>query len=73
MTNGYLSQPLDDVADMLSGGTPRKSNESYWNGSIPWLTPKDMGQWSGVTEAGVSPKAIGSGESDPISLDTELA
>ena len=61
MTSVCSSQPLDDVADMLSGGTPRKSRESYWNGSIPWLTPKDMGKWSGVTEAKVSPEAIGNG------------
>ena len=61
MTSACSFQPLDDVADMLSGGTPRKSNQSYWNGSIPWLTPKDMGNWSGSTEAKVSPKAIGKG------------
>lgn len=61
MTRAHSSQPLDDVADMLSGGTPRKSNQSYWNGLIPWLTPKDMGRWSGGTEARVSPEAIGNG------------
>ena len=61
MTSTYSSQLLDDVADMLSGGTPRKSNQSYWNGLIPWLTPKDMGKWSGVTEAKVSSEAIGNG------------
>ena len=61
MTSGRSSDPLDAVADILSGGTPRKSNQSYWNGSIPWLTPKDMGRWSGVTEATVSPEAIGNG------------
>ncbi len=61
MTSVYSSQPLDDVADLLSGGTPRKLNESYWNGLIPWLTPKDMGKWSGATEAKVSSEAIGNG------------
>ena len=61
MANERPAEPLHDVADMLSGGTPRKSNQSYWNGSIPWLTPKDMGQWSGITEAKVSPEAIGNG------------
>ena len=61
MASVYFSQPLDDVADMLSGGTPRKSNQSYWNGLIPWLTPKDMGRWSGITEAKVSSDAIGNG------------
>jgi len=44
MTNVHNSQSLDDVADILSGGTPRKSNQSYWNGLIPWLTPRDMGK-----------------------------
>ncbi len=24
------------------GGTPSKAVESYWNGSIPWVSPKDM-------------------------------
>lgn len=61
MTSECSSQPLDDVAYMLSGGTPRKSNQSFWNGSIPWLTPKDMGRWSGATKAAVSPEAIGNG------------
>ena len=61
MTSVHSSQPLDDVAYMLSGGTPRKSNQSYWNGLIPWLTPKDIGNWSGATAAKVSSGAIGNG------------
>ncbi len=33
----------------------------YWNGLIPWLTPKDMSNWAGATQATVSNKAIGNG------------
>jgi len=36
------SRPLGDVATFVSGGTPNKSIEAYWNGNIPWVSPKDM-------------------------------
>jgi type I restriction enzyme, S subunit len=34
--------PLGDVAEFGSGGTPSKSNDAYWAGSFPWVSPKDM-------------------------------
>ncbi|MBF0182664.1 MAG: restriction endonuclease subunit S [Magnetococcales bacterium] len=52
---------LDQFAYLLSGGTPSKSEPSYWNGSIPWMTPKDMAEWSGTTEHMVSSLALGNG------------
>lgn len=33
---------LADVGYFLGGGTPSKSNPEYWQGSIPWVSPKDM-------------------------------
>ncbi len=33
---------LEDVGTWASGGTPSKSIEKYWDGEIPWVTPKDM-------------------------------
>jgi type I restriction enzyme S subunit len=33
---------LDDVVSMHGGGTPSKRNPSFWNGDIPWVSPKDM-------------------------------
>ena len=61
MDNARTEEELDDLANMFSGGTPRTSNKSFWSGLIPWLTPKDMGQWSGTTESTVTPEAIGKG------------
>jgi len=35
-------QKLGSVVSVLGGGTPSKSNPMFWNGSIPWVSPKDM-------------------------------
>lgn len=35
---------LKDLGTWYGGGTPSKSNPSFWdNGNVPWLSPKDMG------------------------------
>jgi type I restriction enzyme S subunit len=34
--------PLSEVCQFLSGGTPSKQNPEFWQGSIPWVSPKDM-------------------------------
>lgn len=34
---------LRDVGEIISGGTPKTSEKSYWeNGNIPWITPAVM-------------------------------
>ncbi|WP_075123202.1 restriction endonuclease subunit S [Pseudomonas aeruginosa] len=33
---------LDVLVDFQSGGTPSKANPAFWNGSIPWISAKDM-------------------------------
>ncbi|MCT6836594.1 MAG: restriction endonuclease subunit S [Bifidobacteriales bacterium] len=33
---------LKSAARFVGGGTPSKDNLQYWNGSIPWVSPKDM-------------------------------
>jgi len=33
---------LDELVDIQSGGTPSKANPAFWNGSIPWVSAKDM-------------------------------
>lgn len=33
---------LGSVADLVSGGTPRKSDHDLWNGTMPWFSAKDL-------------------------------
>ena len=33
---------LGDIADVVGGGTPSTKEDSFWNGNVPWLTPKDL-------------------------------
>jgi type I restriction enzyme S subunit len=46
MTEGYPHNwekwPLAEVGEWLGGGTPSSTNADFWNGHIPWVSPKDM-------------------------------
>lgn len=54
------TQPFTNAVRVLGGGTPKTDNESYWNGQIPFFTPKDTGELyilsteKSLTEAGLS-------------------
>ncbi|TVU53301.1 MAG: restriction endonuclease subunit S [Arthrospira sp. PLM2.Bin9] len=37
-----VKQLGDIVEKILGGGTPSRSNASFWNGDIPWVTVKDF-------------------------------
>ena len=54
---------LGDVAQVVSGATPKSSVDHYWDGDIPWITPADLSRLEGkevsvtarrITEAGLS-------------------
>ncbi|HEY9660609.1 MAG TPA: restriction endonuclease subunit S [Allocoleopsis sp.] len=34
--------PLKDLVSIQGGGTPSKDNAAFWEGSIPWVCPRDM-------------------------------
>ena len=38
----WVEKPLEMLCTFSSGGTPAKSNASYWNGNIPWVSGRDM-------------------------------
>lgn len=37
-------RPLHEVSDLVGGATPQKQYPLYWEGDIPWFTPKDVKQ-----------------------------
>lgn len=48
-TNGkdypaWEQRELKDVAEIVGGGTPSTSVPAYWNGSIDWYSPTEIGQ-----------------------------
>lgn len=38
---GWKKYCFSEIAEIMSGGTPRTDNASYYNGTIPFYTPKD--------------------------------
>jgi type I restriction enzyme, S subunit len=58
---GWEVRPFTDIAEVLSGGTPKTDVAAYWDGEIPFFTPRDAPacfyvQDTGkrLTEAGLS-------------------
>ncbi len=42
MTKNWPSLTLDQLCLFKGGGTPSKAVGRYWQGDIPWVSPKDM-------------------------------
>lgn len=44
---------------MLGGGTPKTDKQEYWNGEIPFFTPKDVGKpYVLTTEKNITPLGL---------------
>ena len=39
---GWEVKPLSSVCTLVSGGTPKRSEPSYWGGDVPWYSVKDV-------------------------------
>ena len=40
--------PVKRIFEIINGGTPSSSEESYWNGEIVWVTPNDLSKLNEV-------------------------
>ena len=41
-TEEWIIQPIKEIADFIGGGTPSSTNETYWQGTIPWVSSSDI-------------------------------
>ena len=39
---------IDDIGEVVSGGTPSTSKDEYWYGDIGWITPKDLSTYEDI-------------------------
>lgn len=60
MRSGWLPKRLGDIAEVQTGGTPRRSESSNWGGTIPWYSSGELNHRfttapeRHITEAGLS-------------------
>ncbi|WP_445442938.1 restriction endonuclease subunit S [Clavibacter sp. km1a] len=40
--------PLGDIADIVSGATPKSNVDEYWGGNVQWVTPADLSRLTGA-------------------------
>ncbi|MFK5216552.1 restriction endonuclease subunit S [Glaesserella parasuis] len=40
--SSWKLKKLSEVADIIGGATPKSDVDEYFNGDIPWITPKDL-------------------------------
>lgn len=39
---GWKMPPLSKMIRLIGGGTPKRSESSYWGGTVPWFSVKDV-------------------------------
>ena len=43
-TGEWKTKRINDLADVIGGGTPDTTVKSYWDGEIQWFTPSEIGK-----------------------------
>ncbi|MCA3072150.1 MAG: restriction endonuclease subunit S [Rhodocyclaceae bacterium] len=49
LPDGWRRSTLGEIARITSGGTPDRSEASYWGGSVPWVTTGEI-QFNTITD-----------------------
>jgi type I restriction enzyme S subunit len=45
--SAWPSRSIEECCEIVSGATPRTSEEAYWDGDVCWATPKDLSELEG--------------------------
>lgn len=64
---GWRSVKLGEVTTVVNGTTPASGTPEYWNGSVAWITPVDLGKLGGKSVEG-SDRRISKAGLDSCSL-----
>lgn len=38
----WLHKHIDEISEVVSGGTPNTNNSKFWEGDVVWITPNDL-------------------------------
>ncbi|QXC60783.1 restriction endonuclease subunit S [Aquihabitans sp. G128] len=49
MRAAWTTTTLGEIAQIVSGATPKTTVPEYWDGGIPWATPRDLSDLEGAT------------------------
>ncbi|MCI4626018.1 MAG: restriction endonuclease subunit S [Candidatus Magnetoovum sp. WYHC-5] len=73
---GWKITTLGEIVEVLSGGTPSTKDKLYWDGKIPWITPKDLSGYSSVYiskgERNITEEGLQNSSSQKLSKNTIL-
>jgi type I restriction enzyme S subunit len=76
---GWAETTLGELFDFRGGGTPDKTQSSYWNGDIPWASVKDikgpqlLRTIDSISEDGLKNSAASVAEVDDVILVTRIS
>lgn len=63
---------LSEAFFIISGGTPKTSNPTYWNGNIPWISIKDfvsVNRYIGLTEKSITQEGLNNSATNLLHKD----
>lgn len=76
LPEGWREEAFGAFIEILGGGTPKTSNESYWNGSIPWFsvtdTPAKGSIFVDVTEKTISDQGLANSSARLVRAGTTI-
>lgn len=69
----WFVKPMKYLVTFRSGGTPDKSQLSYWEGTIPWASAKDLkSEWIRDTQDHITQQALDDGAAELVEAGSLL-
>jgi len=61
LATGWVKTSFGNIIELIGGGTPKTTEDEYWNGSIPWLSIVDFNndsRWVYKTEKSITEEGL---------------